>query len=98
MPTPSPVTPTIGRIVLVPVQTKEQTSAGSVPGPVVIRPGIIVNVAADALHINVRAFGDGSNDNLDGEWLTGLSYDQDNHSVGTYHWMPFQLQQAKPAA
>lgn len=89
-------TPTIGRIVLVPVQTRRTTGEGLVNATVEIRPGIVVRVFertdGQMPLINVRVFGDGGaaggNDQLASEWATSLHYDQENHRVGTWHWPP----------
>lgn len=101
---PTIPTPSVGRIVLVPVQTKRSLGDGNPPvnGPVEIRPGIIVRVFdrtdGQMPLINVRVFTDGSNDGVGmftgAEWATSLHYDQDNHTVGTWHWMPYQIQTA----
>lgn len=100
----NPITPkpTVGRIVLVPIQTTRPSTIGPVPGPIEIRPAIIVRVFDQIADqetgmplINVRAFTDGANDdpgmNTSAEWLTSLHYSQTDHRPGTWHWMPFQL-------
>lgn len=95
----SPIpTPTVGRIVLVPVTPLRNTSEWLDPSNIEIRPAIVVRVLdrADGLMplINVRVFSDGVNDNLATDWMTSLKYDQDDHRVGTWHWMPYQIQTA----
>ena len=89
----SKIIPTIGRIVLVPVQTRRHSGAGVVDGPVVVRPAIITNVFTEDM-INVRVFSDGSNDLVLDDWKTSLHYNQDDHKLGTWHWMPYQIQNA----
>ena len=95
--------PTVGRIVLVPVQTRRSSPVceGLQPATIEIRPAIIVRVFDNIVEatgmplINVRVFSDDANDNLLSEWGTSLHYSQDDHRVGTWHWMPFQLQAAQ---
>lgn len=95
-------TPTIGRIVLVPVQTKRSLGDCNPPvdGPIEIRPAIVVRVFGVIDQntgmplINVRVFTDGANDGKIDDWKTSLSYSQEDHRVGTWHWMPYQLQTA----
>jgi hypothetical protein len=101
-------TPTVGRIVLVPIQTSRPGPDGRMPGPVEIRPAIVVRVFDGTCDqstgmplINVRVFTDGANDgqgmNTSAEWATSLHYSQDDHRPGTWHWMPYQIQTAPKA-
>lgn len=100
-------TPTVGRIVLVPIQTSRPGPDGRTPGPVEIRPAIVVRVFDGSIDqatgmplINVRVFTDGANDGQGmhtlAEWATSLHYSQDDHRTGTWHWMPYQIQNAPP--
>ncbi len=97
--------PTVGRTILVPVQTKRSLGDGNPPvdGPIEIRPAVVVRVFDGIVHngmplINVRVFTDGANDgpmmHEGAEWLTSLHYSQEDHRPGTWHWMPFQLKQS----
>lgn len=98
---PTPPIPTIGRIVLVPIETTRPNE----PARIEIRPAIVVHVFSQSIDqatgmplINVRVFTDGANDGsvpgtLD-DWKTSLHYSQDDHRPGTWHWMPYQIQTA----
>ncbi len=96
----TPPIPTVGRIVLVPVETRVSygDGEGPKPGPIVVRPAIVVRVFertdGEMSLINVRVFTDGANDNLLSDWGTSLHYSQEDHRVGTWHWMPYQLETA----
>lgn len=95
------IIPTVGRIVLVPIRTYRPGPDGCITGPVEIWPGIVVRVFertdGEMPLINVCVFTDGSNNNAVSEWVTSLRYSQDDHRVGTWHWMPYQLQTAPVA-
>ncbi|HAT10310.1 MAG TPA: hypothetical protein DCS97_06900 [Planctomycetes bacterium] len=79
-----------------PVQTRRSTGDGMVDASVEVRPAIVVRVWSEEM-INVRIFSDDVNDNLRSEWGTSLHYSQDDHRVGTWHWMPYQIQTAPKA-
>jgi hypothetical protein len=100
MTTPNPIPPTVGRIVLVPIDVYQSTHEGVKSVGVEIRPAIVVRVFNQDM-VNVRVFTDGANDHPDNtmhprpsDWRTSLSYDQDDHRPGTWHWMPYQMQAA----
>lgn len=105
--------PTVGRIVLVPIQTyRSSQDTPMAPYRIEVRPAIVVRVFEGTKDdsglplINVRIFTDGCNDSPinDGlsrttEWRTSLSHRQVTENevegdlrIGTWHWMPYQIQ------
>lgn len=90
-PAASPIAPTVGRVVYC-VLPKEFKRGGE------IRPAIIVRVNQGSCNLSVLL--DGPNDAEGGlaaeaEWMGSVAFDQDTKLPGTWHWMPFQVGQAK---
>lgn len=79
--------PTVGRVVyfVLPNGAKRMGE---------IRPAIITRVNPDSVNLSVIC--DGSND--DGgapTWVGSVKLDQETKAEGTWHWMPYQIGQAK---
>lgn len=86
---PAPV-PTVGRIVLVPIEHYRYHER-----EIEIIPAIVTHVHNDTCVsvVGFSAFG-----NIAVTVLNSLIYSQNEHRLGSWHWMPFQLQNVQPQA
>lgn len=83
--------PTIGRTVLFVLPTTSKR-AGE------IRPAVVVRVnSVDPVYgsVNLNVQLDGPNDTGEAAWQGSVKQDQDGHAPGSWHWMPYQVGQAK---
>ena len=81
--------PTIGRVVyyVLPAYSKRSGE---------IRPAVVVRVnSLDPQYgsVNLRVLTDGPNDTGEAEWHGSVQQDQDGKRPGSWHWMPYQVQQ-----